>query len=217
VSAIEFAQEFGDFDRFVLTTEDSIPLVTPTELARGFASDVDWIAIHAPNPQWVWQRYEKFFFLDSRATSFRYFEVEERSITEGDLSQLDRMRQLAAEGKTELPEIYHGCGWWALTRETIQTILDRHRSDNRLRESFEFSAIPEEQYFHTIIGMAEIDRPRKHFMYVDWDRHDEIKPYIFSEREELRGVRKEHPDLLLVRKVSMHSEEVASFVDELLE
>jgi hypothetical protein len=216
VSAIEFAQATAHFDRFVFTTEDSVPLVNPGEMSCRLDSDVDWIAIHADNPGWVWQRYRNFFFFDSRATSFRYFEAIERFITEHDLCRLDRMRNLMREGKAELPELYHGCGWWALSRDTVNTILERHHRDRKLRESFEFSAIPEEQYFHTIIGLSASSRPRQNFMYVDWDRDAEIKPYVFSRYEELKGVREEQPDLLFVRKTGLDSEDVDAFVDEML-
>ncbi len=216
VSAIEFAQTMTDFDMFIFTTEDSVPLLSPAEMDSRLSMDIDWIAIHAPNPPWVWERYERFFFFDSRATSFRYFEAGERFITEQDLRRLDRMRRRMAEGKIQLPELYHGSGWWALSRETIHTILERYHADGGLRESFEFSAIPEEQYFHTIIGLSNIKRTNKYFMYVDWERDPTVKPYVFSQLSELQIVRDENPELLFVRKIDLQSEEVEVFVDELL-
>jgi hypothetical protein len=217
VSSIQFARNTDHFDRFVFTTEDSIPLVSPGDLNRSFASDIDWIAIHSPNPQWVTERYHKFFYFDSRATSFRYFEAEERCLTERDMLRLGRLRRLMSEGKRELPELFHGCGWWALSEDTVSTILERHHKDRRLRESFEFSAIPEEQYFHTIIGLSDMRRPRQHFMYVDWTRDSEVRPYVFSGLEELKGVRDENPELLFVRKIDLYSAEVEAFIDELLQ
>jgi hypothetical protein len=217
VSSIEFAQKEGPFDRFVFTTEDSIPLVCPSELEDRFASDVDWIAINYPSPPWVWQRYPDFFYFDSRATSLKYFEAEDRFITEKDLGCLKRMRLLRRKGKTKLPELYHGCGWWALTGSTVDTILERHYSDKRLRESFEFSMIPEEQYFHTIIGLSKVNRPRESFMYVDWDRDEYVKPYVFGRYEELKEIQRDNPELLFVRKTNLESGEVADFVEELLQ
>jgi hypothetical protein len=216
VSSIEFAKKMAHFQRFVFITEDSIPLVSPGELKRQFALDVDWIAIHSPNPPWVWQRYQKVFYFDSRATSFRYFEAGERFIREKDLRCLDRMQLLKRKGKAKLRQLYHGCGWWALSRDTVETILERHYTDTWLRESFEFSAIPEEQYFHTIIGLSSLTRPRKFFMYVDWDRNSDVKPYVFSRCEELRGVQEDNPELLFVRKIDLESAEVGVFVEELL-
>jgi hypothetical protein len=216
ISAIEFAQKMAQYDTFIFTTEDSIPLLSPGDLNSRLASDVDWIAIHAPNPEWVWQRYQKFFYYDSRATSFRYLEAGERFITEKDLRCLERMRMLKRKGKVKLTELYHGCGWWALCRGTVEAILDRHYHDKRLRESFEFSAIPEEQYFHTIIGLSKISRPRKGFIFVDWDRDENVKPYVFGRYAELKGVQKHNPGLLFVRKTDLGSDEVVGFVEELL-
>ena len=216
IGAIEFAKKTAPFDRFVFTTEDSIPLLSPAELERSLGLDVDWIAVHSANPPWVWQRYQEFFYFDSRATSFRYFESIDRFITEKDLRCLDRMRLLMRQGKTKLPELYHGCGWWALCGETVDTILEHHNRDKRLRESFEFSAIPEEQYFHTILGLSKISRPRQLFMYVDWDRDSEVKPYVFSRYDDLKEVKESNPELLFVRKIDLDSGEVGVFVDELL-
>lgn len=216
IRGIEFANKTAAFDRFLFITEDSIPLVTPVELERNLGLDVEWIAIHSDNPSWVWQRYQEYFYFDSRATSFRYFESIERFITEKDLRCLERMQLLMRQGKTKLPELYHGCGWWALCRDTVEAILERHHRDKRLRESFEFSAIPEEQYFHTMIGSSASSRPRQLFMYVDWDRDSEVKPYVFSRYDELKEVRENNPELLFVRKVDLDSAEVGEFVDELL-
>jgi hypothetical protein len=127
------------------------------------------------------------------------------------------MRNLEYRGKAKLDKLYHGSGWWALSHGTVATILDRYYSDLHLRESFEFSAIPEEQYFHTIIGLSNINRPRKYFMHVDWDKHPDIKPYIFSEFDELMEVKKNNPELLFVRKTDMESTEVRDFVWHLLQ
>jgi hypothetical protein len=213
VNAIEVAQSVAAYDRFALITEDSIPLVRPQILADQLALDVEWIDTHITTQDRIRQRYTDYFCFDTRATNPRAFLVGERAFTADAFSRINRMQALMVEGKAPIAEIYHGSGWWTLSAEALNIILERHRTDRRLRDSFEFSAIPEEQYFHTILGQAHLRRPTSAFMYTDFSRNPH--PYVYRNQNEIRAVLG-HSKHLFLRKVDLRSTEIAVFVNELI-
>ncbi len=92
------------------------------------------------------------------------------------------------------------------------TLLERHAQDAHLRESFEFSSIPEEQYFHTILARALPGRQFAPCLYADFTRPPH--PYVFATRAEILGRPQAGPEMFL-RKTDMASGEIEAFVDEL--
>jgi hypothetical protein len=212
IAAVEAAQSIAPYRRFVLLTEDSVPLLTPRALAECLATETEWIDTHQTTLAWVWQRYNEFFCFDSGATSPRPIAAGERAFTADTLSRIERMRRLAEHGKTPLAVLHHGSGWWALSADALNVILERHRRDRRLRESFEFSAIPEEQYFHTILALSGRPMLAAGCMYADFSR--DPKPYVFHDPGEINTLRDSVPHLFL-RKVPLRSEAIDQFVRDL--
>ena len=93
----------------------------------------------------------------------------------------------------------------------MEELLHHHREDAALRESFEFSSIPEEQYYHTILGESELRVETAPFIYMDFSR--DPKPFVFRTRNELLALAgKPH---LFARKIDFNSQEVSELVAEL--
>lgn len=212
IGAIELAQSAADYGRFVVITEDSIPLVGSQAMANMLSSETEWIEVNPIDQDWVVQRYRNFYCFDSYATNPRHLDPSERFFNGAFLRKLERMNALMVEGKTPLAKLFVGSSWWALSAAAIQVVLTRHREDKRLRESFEFSAIPEEHYFQTILAQANWDRPRLPLMYTDFDR--DPKPYLFKNAADVRIVQAVHQHPFL-RKIDIQSVETREFVESL--
>lgn len=209
VAGIEAAIGHGSYDRFALISEDSVPLTGPGALGERLSGPGEWIVLRNNLPDRVQKRYNQFYYFDSAATNPRGFAAEERGFTAAALDGIARMQALMEEGKAPLASLYHGGMWWALSAQAISVILERHRTARHFRESFEFSAIPDEQYFHTILGEAGLGQPAAPFMHADFDRIP--KPYVFRTRAEIEAVR-ERSKCLFLRKADVGSAEVTEYV-----
>ena len=212
ISAIEVALASHIYDRFVVITEDSIPLVTPSLLMQMLDSDTEWIDYGTTDLEWVWQRYRGYYCFDSFATSPRHFDPSQRSFDAALLTKLGRMADLAIEGKSPLNVMSVGSSWWALSRAAIEVVLTKHRSDKRFRESFEFSAIPEEHYFQTILALEKWSHPTLPLMHTDFSRFP--KPYVYHDLSEIQLIRAKETCPFL-RKVDLQHADIAKFVVEM--
>lgn len=210
IGAIEVAQQSSAYGRFVIITEDSIPLVNLHTMAEMLASDVEWIEIDVSEQDWVWQRYREYYCYDGYPTNPRYFDPRERSFDASFLKKLERLQNLMIEGKTPLNTLCIGSSWWALSASAIKLVLDRHREDRRLRESFEFSAIPEEHYFQTILEQARLDRPKSPLMHTDFERSP--KPYVYRDVTEVLDVQRANHRRPFLRKVDLQNAGITDFV-----
>jgi tetratricopeptide (TPR) repeat protein len=207
----ELADAAGPFDRFVLLTEDTIPLLGPQQVRARLASRVEFMhLVRRPGPA-VQRRYRGFYFFDSLATNPRHCDPADRELNDDVMNSFARLRALRARGKASV-DLCHGSTYWALSREAIMTLLERHAQDAHLRESFEFSSIPEEQYFHTILARALPGRQFAPCLYADFTRPPH--PYVFATRAEILGRPQAGPEMFL-RKTDMASGEIEAFVDEL--
>jgi core-2/I-Branching enzyme len=94
--------------------------------------------------------------------------------------------------------------WWSLTREAVERVLSQHRDDEWLRASFQFSAIPDEMYVHTLLGRDV----RERFMLADWTRPE--KPTTFDTVDAVRSC--DTRGYLFVRKVDTSVPELAQLM-----
>jgi len=151
-------------------------------------------------------RYERTYVLDAPFASARELPVEERAVdVEAFLAiaaDLERLRQL---GKAEIPFLYTGSQWWALEGGLALELAEQLALDEQLRLSFRYSAIPDESYFQTMVGLRGLlepgpPNPFPSPMLTDFSR--EPKPYVFRELEEIREAHRQrcHPTLF-VRKL----------------
>jgi hypothetical protein len=125
--------------------------------------------------------------------------------------QVARLAQLRARGKYQISHLRHGAAYWALSARAIDVILERHETDQHFRESFEFSAIPEEQYYHTILGESDYDARTAPFMFMDFSK--DPRPFVYSTRTELLELQQRKQ--LFARKIRLDAPEVAQFLQEL--
>ncbi len=217
VAALTMARANGSYDRYLLLTEDTVPLLAPAALARHLEANVEYIETGGPVPEepesWIWRRYSGWYFYDSAATNPRFIDPDRREITSNDLIELLEMQRLRQRGKAPLAELRHGSGWWALTDEAVVRILHVHETDPWLRDSFAFSAIPEEQYFQTILALSGWTRPCQRFIHTDFSR--EPKPYVYRTADELIALR--HGAACMARKVDLAAPEIAAYMRTLTE
>jgi hypothetical protein len=182
IKTLQIARDSAEYDRFILLTEDSVPLRSPSEFLSSLSDDTEWIDSNEL-PTENWRRYTRFFCFDMPATNPRFYNPIDNFFTEEHTRKLNRMQSLMAMGKLNLRRLCHGSGYWALSSVAISTVLETHFTSDHLRSSFEFSAIPEEQYFHTILGNAGMARRRRPFMKADFTRPPH--PYVYRTAEEL--------------------------------
>jgi len=166
---------------FALISDDTFPLLSPDSLYRTILDEKGtWIqSWRIPEDHLFQQRYNKYFFLDSRFTTPRWFPTEERSFSEHDRIELLELEILKSRGKKKLSGLYAGKQWWVLNRNELTSIIELDRTDEHLRQSFRFSAVTDEIYIQTLFKMLFPDS--KHLgnpMLDDFSR--DPKPYVFS-------------------------------------
>jgi hypothetical protein len=213
------------YDRVLYLTEDSVPLLSLDELLARLAEDVEYIELTCTKPpegesyhpetqeflNEVQERYDGFYCYDCDAMNYRSTDYREWVVTPAMEVQIARLAKLRARGKAQLPGLWHGPAYWGLSAARVRALLAQHRRDKELRESFEFSAIPEEQYYHTILANAPNRPSNAPFMLMDFGR--DPKPFVFRTAEELTDLRS-YP-YLFARKIDFHSQSVKQFVEQL--
>lgn len=208
VAAIEQALRAKSYDRIGFITEDTIPLIAKSDFLTRMSGPTEWIQIYpTSDPTWL-ARYEQFFYFDSFATNPRTVERLARAWTPEMVSDIQRLDALQRRGKARPATLFDGGTWWCLTRPHIDTFLSSYHTDAHLRESFEFSAIPEEQYIHTVIGPLAQTRA---LVFTDWTR--EPRPYVFRSMDAIRSAKS--GDTPMLRKVAVGVPEIEQFVRDL--
>jgi hypothetical protein len=154
---IKTARDFAEYDKYLLISDDTFPVFPANHLARRFESSDDQITIRRQGPEspFYW-RYHGFFCYDHRATTVRtppaqhpLFPIRE---IDGDLEvALSDISFLRRAGKKSI-SVCHGPQFWALPSNTIDLIMQTLKNDIHFVKSFEYSALPDEMFFHSIIG-----------------------------------------------------------------
>jgi hypothetical protein len=214
VAALRHVRTQGGYDRHLLLTEDTVPLMPPAALRAHLEQDVEFIQSY-PVPtdagHLVRRRYDGFFFYDSAATNPRFLPPEMRGIAEGMVHNLQRLEAVRRRGKAPLPDLRTGSTWWGLSDQAVACILDAHEADPALRECFEFSAIPEEQYFPTLLHRAGWTRAQQSFMHADFTR--EPFPYVYRTRQEVEQA--QCAPCCMLRKVDLQAPGIAEYMRDL--
>lgn len=66
-------------------------------------------------------------------------------------------------------EAYSGSTWWALTSNACQYVLKFAENNPHVQEFFETSFVPDEAFYHTILGNSEFrTRIQRNLHYEDW-------------------------------------------------
>jgi hypothetical protein len=183
IALLRAALDHGEYIRLILISDSSIPIKRPIEICRELYQDDLWIGQHTQ--PYAKMRYEGFFYFDSLATNPLHIPIEHRQLGFREIDNINKLADLRKIGKLPIRRVLHGPLWWCLTRDAVEAILLVHKSNDRLRESFRFSALPEEQYIHTIIGsMTGGWNFRDSHMYFDISRIP--KPYVFSSYDDIK-------------------------------
>lgn len=205
------AMENKKYDRFIIISDDSLPIVDMQELRRRIELDVDYIDLCVVPP--VFQsRYENFYMFDCEATQVRWLPVVDRQFSDDALMRIERLKALRKIGKKPIPTVFYGSQWMSLTASSVQCILDSWNEDHWLRESFEFSEVPDEGYFHTILA-HNLQLPSRPLMHVEWTGSP--PPRVFTTVEELAAIKSNNT--LFVRKINMPPEQINAWADFLLD
>jgi Core-2/I-Branching enzyme len=196
---LEEALTAGGYQNIALVSDDTFPIRPVDTLRSKLLTDHQRISARRlePNEEFM-HRYTRFFFLDHRATSLLGRQIESSFIDDAFIETMHRLEKRRKLGK-EYIDVYYGSQWWSLTVDCASAILHRYQDDTNLRESFEFSAVPDEMYIQSMVmtlvpNLRRVEGPT----LVDWNR--EPKPYVFTSIAELRdNIREDH---CFVRKVS---------------
>lgn len=201
ISLISTALRESKASSFLLVSDDSTPLKTPQQIENSLSQYRNQISIRKVSPDTpLHDRYRGFFFLDSKFANPKHFPIDQRNFTEEHLRDFSRMLILMNRGKHKEDSLYHGSQWWALSRECLEFTLTQWNTNTWQRDSFEFSAIPDEMYFQTIAHefLTISGQPSRYsgIMYADFSRSP--KPFIFSDLSEFP---KNLADVLFARKI----------------
>ncbi|MEP9353632.1 beta-1,6-N-acetylglucosaminyltransferase [Xanthobacter sp. KR7-65] len=208
VSTIKQAVATKDYERILFITEDTIPLLGRSTFCERMSSSTEWIQIYPSDRIECLTRYTRYFFYDSFATTPRHCEINQREWTPDMVTAVGRLDSLMKRGKAPIHQMFTGGTWWGLTRASIDKFISRYEQDEHLRESFEFSAIPEEQYLHTVLGNLPDARP---LVYTDFGRYPQ--PYVFQSVAEIAAAETHGAPML--RKVPVGVPEIEAYIREL--
>lgn len=205
VGGIEAASAHrSDYGRFFILSEDTIPLRSRAEMGARMAGPEEFFSGRVePGAR---ERYDRFYYPDSPATSIRGLDMELRAFASDDMDDLRRLVALQARGKAPLTRLLHGSSWWGLSTPHIERFLASYHGNPWLRESFEFSLVPEEQYFHTVIG--DVPNSTCNAVFVDFSR--DPRPFLYRTVDEIIGARTGRH--LFLRKVPLGDPTIAEFV-----
>jgi hypothetical protein len=214
ISLLETALSHNKYTNFVLVSDDTLPIIPLTDLHDRLSYTADRISVRPVQDDELFaQRYRRFFFLDHIATSLHGRQIETSAIDDNFIDSVNRVIARKEAGKVQIP-LFYGSQWWSLTERTARKVLSSYKENTDLRESFEFSAVPDEMYIQTMIAnFVQENAIIRGPVYVDWSRQP--RPFVFSSSDQytqsitaehffIRKVTSKHPDFVTetIKKIS---------------
>jgi len=209
---IDAALAQGDYEFLMLLSDDTLPLINRAMMIDILASDTQFMRVLEDKATPFKARYDGFFMPDSAATQPRAVPALSREVTADAVARMNRLQALRQRGKRPLAAFHQGSNWWALNRASVDRIRHAWDADPWLRESFEFSLLPEEHYFHTILGESGTAPPPATFIHTEWDV--EHPPRIFITIEEI--VSRRDRGAPFIRKARLGSDDLDRYIGSLL-
>ena len=204
MSLVEAAWNHDTYDRFVLISDDSTPLVPLASMLERLAEAREFIWVCRENQHEFMDRYSNFYFLDHPATCLSWVHMDARTLDSAFFAGVRDAEMLKMRRKKPVA-FRHGDQWWALSRAAILRAITSYKQDRWLTDSFRFSMVPDEQYFQTVIGEIWEER----FLYTD--RRDPAgRPSPFISLPEIRE--QVSSDYLFARKIDGSVEEIAELM-----
>ena len=203
MNLIRRAMHEGHYDRFLLISDDSSPLIPVREMVHRLSERREYIWIWSETQHRFMDRYSNYYFLDHPATAISPSGFEGRIIDGPFLEAMKDVALLKSIGKKPIA-FRHGSQWWALSHKAISKILHAYTNDKWLTESFRFSGVPDEQFFHTVIE----ELWQENFLYTE--RRQPEMPNTFRSLSEIQ---KHTPEgFMFARKVDCDVPEVAELI-----
>ena len=182
---IHAARQAAAYDRYVLISDDAIPIRPAADLQALYQTDTDFIELNRqPEGSEYHRRYADFFFLDHPATAVRrpgYLLLAK--LDDRFFAKTAEIAALQQRGKKAI-EVYWGSQFWSLTAKTVELVEAAIADDEHLVRSFEFAAIPDELLFQSVIGNSQADRRIEGGpVFADW--YVDPGPRTYARMEEL--------------------------------
>jgi hypothetical protein len=194
-------------ERFILVSDDTLPIVTPERFQELNSEPYEraWMINKTAGEDYS-QRYREFYFWDSLATCPRVENIGNSFFDEAALAKIEQLQRLKTRGKSPIVP-YHGSQWWSMSRAATQFVLNTHDCDLHLRESFEFSAVPDEMFVHSILGNGGyLDQMRNSPIHVDWHNR---RPRMYANATDLPHTVDD--DVAFIRKIDSESPHLLEF------
>jgi len=145
------ARAAGPYDKYLLISDDSFPVVPADQLRDRLSAKADLItAVRQDKASYIYERYYDFYCFDHVTTSIRggprtgIIDVA----LENKIAEIAALRRM---GKKTI-EVYWGSQFWALGQESVDLVLRMAADDQHLAKSFEYAALPDELMIQSIIG-----------------------------------------------------------------
>lgn len=117
--------------------------------------------------------------------------------------------------------LYGGSNWWTLSNDCVNYVLDFLKSNPNYVSFYKNTYIPEEMYFHTIIGNSPFYKHVTNAItYTDWSPDNASLPAVISKKH-LKDLAKDNIELyginnsaiLFARKFNDNNEEIIKEID----
>lgn len=136
---------------------------------------------------------------------YYYYNKSDNALKYVKCSMISLLRKIKVKRKLPEMDFYGGSQWWALTNEAIKFIID-YVNRNKLSVSFfEYSHIPDEIFFHTIIMNSHFKTAIKNdnLKYIHWIKHDQSSPSVLraEDIDSILNIKK-----LFARKFDMNTD-----------
>jgi hypothetical protein len=149
---IEAAFAAGDYDKFLLISDDTLPLFPPSHLNEVFGADGDFVTL-LPEGRGSknHEAYHRYYYYDHQATTMKGQRTEQGTqIDEAFEAAIADIAALRRRGKKDIALAY-GSQFWALGRESLRLVLDTVAGDEHLVKSFQYARLPDELMFQSIL------------------------------------------------------------------
>ncbi len=152
VTLLAAARAAGFYDKFLLISDDTLPLFPPAHLNLILEQDGDFITAVQEHPGTkVHTEYHKFYCYDHPATTMAGPRRDDE--TEIDAALEAAVLEIAALRRRGKKNIGIACGsqFWALTNDSVDYVLLALANDKHLVESFQYARLPDETLFQSIL------------------------------------------------------------------
>jgi Core-2/I-Branching enzyme len=155
---LQVAAAAGPYEKYVLLSDDSFPVLPPAQLAAHFDNPRDQVTlVRQPLESPFDRRYREFFCYDHQTTTPRPFGPRTGLIDEDLERRVAQIAVLRRIGKKAL-QVYHGSQFWALTAATAELVTRTAQNDWQLAKSFEYGALPDELMIQSILGNYQLQQ-----------------------------------------------------------